>query len=55
MMMELRELSEAFGVSGNEDDVRALVLDAVRDHIDEVRIDAMGNVLALSAAPVRIG
>jgi len=47
MMMELRELSEAFGVSGNEDDVRALVLDAVRDHVDEVRIDAMGNVLAL--------
>jgi endoglucanase len=45
--MILRELSEAFGVSGNEDDVRAVVLDAVRDHVDEVRIDAMGNVLTL--------
>ncbi len=45
--MILKELSEAFGVSGNEDDVRAIVLDTVRDHVDEVEIDAMGNVLAL--------
>jgi len=44
--MILKELSDAFGVSGNEDDVRAIVLDAVRDHVDEVKIDAMGNVLA---------
>jgi len=47
MMMELRELSEAFGVSGNEDDVRTIVLDAVRDHVDEVKIDSMGNVLTI--------
>jgi endoglucanase len=43
--MILRELSDAFGVSGNEDDVRAIVLDAIRDHVDEIEIDAMGNVL----------
>ena len=45
--MILRELSEAFGVSGNEDDVRAVVLDAVRDHVDQVKVDAMGNVLTV--------
>jgi putative aminopeptidase FrvX len=44
--MILRQLSDAFGVSGNEDDVRAVVLDAIRDHVDEVKVDAMGNVLA---------
>ncbi|MEA3377658.1 MAG: M42 family metallopeptidase [Chloroflexota bacterium] len=47
MTMILRELSNAFGVSGNEDDVRSILLEAVRDHVDEVKIDAMGNVLAL--------
>lgn len=45
--MILEELSNAFGVSGNEDDVRAVVIEAVRDHVDEVDIDAMGNVLTV--------
>ncbi len=45
--MILRELSDAFGVSGNEDDVRDIVLDAIRDHVDEIEIDAMGNVLTI--------
>jgi len=44
--MILKELAEAFGVSGNEGDVRAVVLDAVREHVDEVRVDTLGNVLA---------
>jgi len=43
--MILRELSEAVGVSGDEGGVRAVVLDAVREHVDEVKIDTMGNVL----------
>jgi endoglucanase len=47
MTMILKELSDAFGVSGNEDDVRSIVLDAVRDHVDEVRVDTMGNILAV--------
>jgi endoglucanase len=45
--MILRELSDAFGVSGNEDDVRAVVLNAVRDHVDQIKIDAIGNVLTV--------
>lgn len=44
--MILRELSEAYGVSGNEGDVRTVILDAVREHVDEIRVDTMGNVLA---------
>ncbi|MDY6877956.1 MAG: M42 family metallopeptidase [Chloroflexota bacterium] len=44
--MILKELSEVFGVSGNEGPVRAVVLDAVREHVDEVKVDTLGNVLA---------
>ncbi|MGD2165848.1 MAG: M42 family metallopeptidase, partial [Anaerolineae bacterium] len=43
----LRELSDAYGVSGNEDAVRLVVIEAIRDHVDEIRIDALGNVLTL--------
>jgi putative aminopeptidase FrvX len=44
--MILRALSEAVGVSGDEGEVRAVVLDALRPHVDDVRVDTMGNVLA---------
>ena len=44
--MNLKELSQAVGVSGDEGAVRAVVLDAIREHVDEVRVDTMGNVLA---------
>lgn len=45
--MMLRELSEAFGVSGNEDEVRSLLFDAIHDHVDEVEVDALGNLLTV--------
>jgi endoglucanase len=46
----LRNLSEAIGVSGNERAVREIVLRAIKDHVDEVRVDTMGNVLAIKKA-----
>ena len=45
--MYLEELSNAIGVSGEEDEVRALVVDAVRDQVDELTVDALGNVIAI--------
>jgi putative aminopeptidase FrvX len=45
--MILKALSEAVGVSGDEGNVRALVLDTVQEHVDEVKVDALGNVLLL--------
>lgn len=48
--MLLRELSEAFGVSGHEDAVRQLILDAVKDLVDEYRVDALGNLIAVKRA-----
>ncbi|MCL9815355.1 M42 family metallopeptidase [Natronocalculus amylovorans] len=41
----LVELTEACGVPGYEDDVRAIVQREFADAVDEVRTDAMGNVI----------
>ena len=43
----LRSLSEASGVSGYEDEVREIVRETLSGLADEVRTDAMGNVIAL--------
>jgi putative aminopeptidase FrvX len=43
----LKELSEAFGVSGCEDEVRGLIIDAIKDDVDEVRVDSIGNLIPL--------
>ena len=45
--MLLKELSEAFGVSGHEGAVRQLILDAIKDLVDEHHVDALGNLIAL--------
>lgn len=51
----LRQLSEASGVSGYEDEVRSLVSERLRTLADEVRVDAMGNVIALRRGYVAQG
>jgi putative aminopeptidase FrvX len=43
----LKELSEAFGVSGCEDEVRRLIIEAIKHDVDEVRVDSIGNLIAL--------
>lgn len=45
--MVLKELSEAFGVSGCEDEVREIIIEAIKDHVDEYRVDSIGNLIAL--------
>ncbi len=42
----LERLSNACGVSGDEGEVRKIVLEEVRPYADEVKVDALGNVLA---------
>lgn len=41
----LERLSNACAVSGDEREVRAIVLEEVRPYADEVKVDALGNVL----------
>lgn len=47
MTTRLQELSEAVGVSGKEDAVRKIILEAIRDHVSEIRVDAIGNLTAV--------
>lgn len=44
MMEYLRELSEAIGVSGREGQVRKIILRAIEGHVEQVRVDAVGNI-----------
>lgn len=43
----LKSLSEAVGVSGDEGAVRKLIQEAVGGHADDVRVDALGNLIAV--------
>lgn len=43
----LEKLCRVGAVSGDEGEVREIVMDTIRPHVDEMRIDALGNVLAL--------
>jgi putative aminopeptidase FrvX len=43
----LKKLSEAFGVSGFEDEVRDLITDEIKEYVDEIKIDTMGNLVAV--------
>jgi endoglucanase len=48
----LEKLSNACGVSGDEGEIRAIVLEEVKPYADEVKVDAMGNVLVTRKAEV---
>lgn len=41
----LKKLSDAPGVSGFEDEVRNIIIEELKDHVDEVEVDQMGNVI----------
>lgn len=44
--MNLKELTELNGVSGNEDRVREYIEEQIRDLAHDIRIDSMGNIIA---------
>jgi tetrahedral aminopeptidase len=56
--MLLHKLSEAAGISGREEEVRALLLEEIRGRVDACRIDSMGNLIALKkgtgVSPLRV-
>jgi len=43
----LRKLSNAHGVSGSEGNVYAVIKRELKGHVDEIREDAMGNLIAI--------
>ena len=48
--MYLEQLSNAFGVSSVEGDVRRIIIDAAKPHADEWRVDPMGNLFVTRRA-----
>ncbi|NLK42893.1 MAG: M42 family metallopeptidase [Tissierellia bacterium] len=44
--MLLKELTEASGVSGNEKNVRDLIISEIKDFVDSYKIDRIGNIIA---------
>ena len=42
----IKKLVEAYGPSGFEDKVRALIREEVEAHVDEIRVDPLGNLIA---------
>jgi putative aminopeptidase FrvX len=49
----LERLCNACAVSGDEGEVREIVLEQVREHADEVQVDALGNVLVTRRGKTR--
>jgi putative aminopeptidase FrvX len=42
----LKDLTQAFGVSGYESEVREIIKESVKDYADDVIVDALGNLIA---------
>ncbi|NPA75046.1 MAG: M42 family metallopeptidase, partial [Euryarchaeota archaeon] len=45
--MKLKEIVNAFGVPGFEDEIRTIIKDKMSKHADEVYVDKMGNVIGM--------
>lgn len=44
--MLLKRLTDASGVSGNEKEVRDLIVSEIKDHVKDIKIDRIGNIIA---------
>ncbi|MEO0304141.1 MAG: M42 family peptidase, partial [candidate division WOR-3 bacterium] len=44
--MILKNLSEGFGPSGNENEIRDFIVETIKDYVDSLKIDKMGNIVA---------
>lgn len=42
----LKKLTQAFATSGNEETLAQIIIDEIKDYVDEVYTDALGNIVA---------
>ena len=49
----LEKLCNVIAVSGDEGEVRRIVLEEIKSHADDIRVDALGNVLATKCGSTR--
>lgn len=47
----LKELTETFGPSGNEDSIREVIIEKVTPYVDHVEVDKLGNIIATKKGP----
>lgn len=47
MQETLKLVTQAFGVSGNEDEIREVITKEIKKYVDEIRVDSMGNLIAV--------
>ncbi|MBE8539348.1 M20/M25/M40 family metallo-hydrolase [Geoglobus acetivorans] len=43
----VKKLSDAHGISGYEDEIRDIIKAELEDHVDEIKVDRMGNIICV--------
>lgn len=43
----LKKVTQAFGVSGNEEEIRDVINQEIKNYVDEIKVDNMGNLIAI--------
>jgi endoglucanase len=43
----LKKLTQSFGVSGNEEEIREVIINEIKDNVDQISVDALGNLIAV--------
>ncbi|TYP59861.1 M42 family metallopeptidase [Thermosediminibacter litoriperuensis] len=45
----IKKLTETYGPSGEESQIREVIIGEIKDHADEIRVDVLGNIIARKA------
>ncbi|WP_041423881.1 M42 family metallopeptidase [Thermosediminibacter oceani] len=45
----IKKLTETYGPSGEESKIREVIIDEIKDYVDEIRVDVLGNIIARKA------
>ena len=48
----LKKLTQAYGPSGSEEIVRDIIRDEIKAYVDEIKVDVLGNLIAVKRAAV---
>ena len=48
----LKKLSDAHGAPGSEDNIRKIIKSEIKDHYDDIKVDAFGNLYVYQNANI---
>jgi putative aminopeptidase FrvX len=51
MEILVKELTEVFGPSGNEENIRSKIIDEIKPYVDSIAVDKLGNLIATKSGP----